>query len=141
MAKTKTNKEYLENLETTLAEIKKHLPNGDLKQIQITLEGISVKQEDIVVDIAELKEVIDKLQKNIYNPEDGFVVRINKNTDYRRFIESLQSKGVWANASKKIDRLWDWRDSVNRALWVVYAAVIGLLLKLVFFGGTTSAIL
>ncbi len=133
MKTKKTNKELLEHLQKELTLIKNHLPNGELKEIQLALEGISIKQETILNDIAHLKESLDKLYKNIYNPEDGFVVRINKNSDHRKNIEKMQDKGVWSSASKKIDKLWDWRSNVNRSLWIVYAAVIGLLIKLVFF--------
>jgi len=139
MPKIKTNKEHLETLQQSVDELRKSIPNGDLQKIQIILELISTKQGEIVTDIAEVKLAIEKIHRKLYNPEDGVVVRVNKNTEHRRDSEKQLEKGTFAAAQTKIEKLWDWKNTVNRALWVVYAAVIGFLLKLVFFGGVSGS--
>ena len=95
MART-TNIDIIEKLEC----MEVRLPNGELEQIQNHLKDI----KEILLD-----------------PEDGLVVRVNKNTYWRKQVDV-----------DDIKELKSFKLTVTKALWVVYAAVIGLISKILW---------
>ena len=92
-----TNKDILQRLES----IESKLPNGELEE----MHGM----------IKEIKEIL-------LDPEDGIIVRVNKNTYWRKEIDSDEFKA-----------LIRWKQSVTHAMWVVYSALVGIILKLIFW--------
>ena len=92
-----TNKEICERLEC----IEARLPNGELKEIH--------------ENVKEIKEIL-------LDPEDGIIVRVNKNTFWRKEIDADEFKA-----------LIRWKQSVTHAMWVVYSALVGIILKLIFW--------
>ena len=92
-----TNKQIVERLDC----IEKRLPNGEL--------------EEIHENVKEIKEIL-------LDPEDGIIVRVNKNTYWRKEIDSDEFKA-----------LVRWKQSINNALYVVYTALVGIILKLIFW--------
>ena len=91
-----TNTDIIEKLEC----MEVRLPNGELQQIQ--------------EDIRDIKEIL-------LDPEDGLVVRVNKNTYWRKQVDV-----------DDIKELKSFKSTVTKALWVVYAAVIGLVSKILW---------
>ena len=57
--------------------IKSKLPNGELKVIQDRIENIEHAQGD-------MKEDLRNIRKQLLDPEDGIIVRVNKNTEFRK---------------------------------------------------------
>ena len=92
-----TNKEICERLECIEAK----MPNGELK---------------------EMHENIKEIKAILLDPEDGIIVRVNKNTYWRKELDADEFKA-----------LLRWKQSVTHAMWVVYSAVIGIIVKLIFF--------
>ena len=114
-----TNKEILKRLEG----IEKKLPNGELKDLQVQFEKLALSQQDhaekmdkVYVDVSEVKE-------RLLNLEDGFVVRINKYTYWRRQVNPEDVKDFLG-----------FRNNVTKALWILFTAVVGILVKLIGFG-------
>ena len=95
MAKT-TNTDIIKKLEC----MEVRLPNGELQQIQ--------------EDISDIKEIL-------LDPEDGLVVRVNKNTFWRKQVDV-----------DDIKQLKNFKSTVTKALWVIYVAVIGLISKILW---------
>ena len=91
-----TNTDIIEKLEC----MEVRLPNGELEQIQN--------------DLKDIKEIL-------LDPEDGLVVRVNKNTYWRKQVDV-----------DDIKELKSFKSTVTKALWVVYAAVIGLISKILW---------
>ena len=91
-----TNTDIIEKLECM--EIR--LPNGELEQIQN--------------DLKDIKEIL-------LDPEDGLVVRVNKNTYWRKQVDV-----------DDIKELKNFKSTVTKALWIVYVAVIGLISKIIW---------
>ena len=96
MAKT-TNTDIIEKLEC----MEVRLPNGELQQIQ--------------EDIKDIKEIL-------LDPEDGLVVRVNKNTFWRRQVDADEFKAMLR-----------WKSNVTHAMWISYTALVGIIIKLIFF--------
>ena len=92
-----TNKDISQRLES----IESKLPNGELEE----MHGM----------IKEIKEIL-------LDPEDGIIVRVNKNTFWRKEIDADEFKA-----------LIRWKQSVTHAMWVVYSALVGIILKLIFW--------
>ena len=88
-------------IEERLESIENKLPNGELEE----MHGM----------IKEIKEIL-------LDPEDGIIVRVNKNTFWRKEIDADEFKA-----------LIRWKQSINSALYVVYTAVVGIILKLIFW--------
>ena len=92
-----TNKEIVERLHC----IEQKLPNGELK---------------------EMHEMMKEIKEILLDPEDGIVVRVNKNTYWRRELDADEFKA-----------LLRWKQSVTHAMWVAYTALVGIIVKLIFF--------
>ena len=92
-----TNKDILQRLES----IESKLPNGELEE----MHGM----------IKEIKEIL-------LDPEDGIIVRVNKNTFWRKEIDADEFKA-----------LVRWKTTMNQAMWIAYTALVGIIVKLMFW--------
>jgi len=92
-----TNKEICERLQC----IEQRLPNGELLEIH--------------ENVKEIKQIL-------LDPEDGLIVRVNKNTYWRREIDSDEFKAMVR-----------WKQAMTHAMWISYSALVGILIKIIFF--------
>ena len=114
-------------LETVLSELKSirtGMPNGELKQI---LES----QKDMKEDISDLKYTL-------LNPEDGVIVKVNKNTAFRRPFEKVSDQNQ--QILKDLEEIKNWKSTIVKVLWVLFGAIVTILTK-VFFYSTTGTTL
>ena len=114
-------------LETVLSELKSirtGMPNGELKQI---LESQR-----------EMKEDISELKYTLLNPEDGVIVKVNKNTEFRKSSEKKSDE--YHQLIKDLEDLKGWKQTVIKVLWILFGAVVTILTK-VFFYTTTGTTL
>jgi len=116
MAK-QTQSEILTEVLLELQEIKRGLPNGELALMQKSLEDLEEGQKS-------LKREIRTIQKRLFNPDDGLIVEVNKNTE---FLEDNKQD------LKDLDNLISWKGNVTKALWVIYSAIIGVITHLLFW--------
>lgn len=103
--------------------IKTKLPNGELKVIQDRIENIENTQDD-------MKEDLRTIRKQLLDPEDGIIVRVNKNTEFRKKKEESEK-----DYSKIIDEhkeLMSWKSTVTRILWTLFTAVAGIIISIFF---------
>ena len=92
-----TNKEIIEKLEC----VETKLMGGELEEIHQTVK--------------EIKEIL-------LDPEDGIIVRVNKNTYWRKQINI-----------QEIEELKSFKKNVTTALWGIYTVVVGIIAKLIFW--------
>ena len=92
-----SNKDIIEKLEC----VESRLTNGELEEIHQTVK--------------EIKEIL-------LDPEDGLIVRVNKNTYWRKEIDADEFKA-----------LVRWKSTINQAMWIAYSALIGIIVKIIFF--------
>lgn len=115
-----TNKEILEAVEI----IKSKLPNGELTLLKKAVEDLQNGQDELKNDIRELK-------RQLLDPDDGVVVRVNKNSETRRYWDNRNDEVE--NGFSHIRDLINWQVGVNKALWILFSAVIGVIVKIIFF--------
>jgi predicted nucleic acid-binding Zn-ribbon protein len=80
--------------------------------------------------IDSLDGKIDNLTQQLLNPDDGFVSRVNKNTEYRLQKERDMTK--YEEIITDFKEMQRWKDGVNKALWVLYTAIIGSAIAYIF---------
>ena len=81
-------------------------------------------------DIEEIKTDIKSIKETLSDPEDGLVVRINKNTYWRKSLTKGDINFETIKDDVKV--LNTFKSNVTRALWVVYTALLGLVVKLLW---------
>lgn len=113
----KTQSQILHDVLVELQEIKKGLPNGEIVLIQKSLEDLENGQKT-------LQSEIRTIQKRLFNPDNGLIVEVNKNTDFK----TENQKNL-----KDVEGLLSWKSNVTKALWVIYSAIIGVIIKLLFW--------
>ena len=92
-----TNKEIIEKLECLEAKFK----GGELEEIH---------------------QVVKEIKEILLDPEDGLIVRVNKNTYWRKQINV-----------QEIEELKSFKKNVTHALWAIYTIVLGVITKLIFW--------
>jgi hypothetical protein len=113
----------IEEIIKALDIIKTKLPNGELESIKRSIESLSQDQKSI-------KEDLEYFKKRLFNPDDGVIVRINKNTDsILRFEEQLDDIPDLKN---RIDKMESWQGGVNKALWFIFTTVAGLIIAAIY---------
>ena len=114
-----TNKEILNQIE----ELRGKLPNGELTLLKKSVE-------DLQVDHKDLRDSIRDLKKSLLDPDNGVVVRVNKNSEFRREREDSSEK--LSTLFEQVSNIVNWKNSVTKMLWVVFTALIGLVIKVLW---------
>ena len=89
------------HLADRLSCIEEKMPNGELK---------------------EMHENIKEIKAILLDPEDGIIVRVNKNTYWRRELDADEFKA-----------LIRWKQAMTHAMWISYSALLGIIIKIIFF--------
>lgn len=118
MATTKTQAQILESILHEISEMKTKLPNGELKRMELSIQEMKENYIDIKEDVSEIKYTL-------LNPENGVIVRVNRNTEFR--LEKERKEDYYENKIKELEKMLDWKEGVNRALWILFTSVIGLI--------------
>ena len=117
-----TNKEILEEIEF----LKKKLPNGEFALLKKSVEDLSIGQ-------GSLKSSIRELKQQLLDPDNGVVVRVNRNSEFRKDSEQRGPlcQQSFENMEDSVNNILGWKDNVSKALWILFTAVVGLIIKLV----------
>ena len=113
-----TQKDILENILDELSVMKTKLPNGELKRMESDITEIKNVYHDLKEDMSDIKYTL-------LNPENGVIVRVNKNTEHREGSEGSNERIL--ELETEIEKLQDWKSGVSKALWVLFSGIIGLL--------------
>ena len=118
-----TNKEILELVE----ELKSKMPNGNIALLQKSVEDLKINQDT-------LKDSIRDLKKQLLDPDDGVVVRVNRNSEFRK---DSQEKGPLCQKSfeemqDSVEDLTDWKTNLTKFIWILLTAIVGLVAKVIY---------
>ena len=73
-------------------------------------------------ELEEIHETVKEIKEVLLDPEDGIIVRVNKNTYWRKQINI-----------QEIEELKSFKNNVTKALWGIYTVVLGIIAKLIFW--------
>lgn len=97
-------------------------------------QEIALMKKDIETLSEEVKEInnkIDNLTMKLLDPDDGVVSRVNKNTAFRKSHDKeMPAYNVIIDEFRELQR---WKSTVTKALWGLYFAVVGYIVKLIFW--------
>jgi hypothetical protein len=99
-----------------------------------TAQEIALMKKDIETlreDVKEINDKLDRLMVKLLDPDEGLVVRVNKNTE--RLDERDKNIAGWMKDVRDFHYMKQWKSTVTKALWGLYAAVIGYIVKLIFW--------
>ena len=115
-----TNKEILEEIEF----LKKKLPNGEFALLKKSVEDLSSGQESLRSSIRELKQ-------QLLDPDNGVVVRVNRNSEFRKDSEQRGPlcQQSFENMEDNVNSILGWKDNVSKALWILFTGIAGLIIK------------
>ena len=72
----------------------------------------------------DLKEDFSDIKYTLLNPENGVIVRVNKNTEFRQDSQEMPEEMV--ELKLEIAKLKAWQTGVVKALWVLFSALVGV---------------
>ena len=70
----------------------------------------------------EIHDTVKEIKQILLDPEDGLIVRVNKNTYWRRQEDTDEFKAIVR-----------WKQAMTHAMWISYSALLGIIIKIVFF--------
>ena len=120
-----TNKEILEEIEF----LKTKLPNGEFALLKKSVEDLSSGQNALKLSIRELKQ-------QLLDPDNGVVVRVNRNSDFRKDSEQRGPlcQQSFENMEDNVNSILGWKDNVSKALWILFTGIAGIIVKILFLG-------
>lgn len=119
-----TQDSKLEKILEELSSMKSKMPNGELKGIQTSIDELKHSQADIKSDVSEMK-------RRLLDPETGIVVRLNQNTQYIEDKKDLED--YYEEIIDQHKELLSFKNTMTKAMWIVFTALIGILTKMMFF--------
>ena len=90
------------------------------KEIIEKLDCLEAKYSSGQLD--EIHDTVKEIKQILLDPEDGLIVRVNKNTYWRREIDSDEFKAMVR-----------WKQAMTHAMWISYSALLGIIIKIIFF--------
>lgn len=103
--------------------LKSKMPNGELKYMQDSIE-------EMKKTFKEMKEDFSELRRKLLDPDDGVIVKVNENTKYR--IQEEAKSDEYFILKSEFESMKKWQSGVNKALWIIFAAIIAIVLKIIF---------
>ena len=119
-----TQDSKLEKILEELSSMKSKMPNGELKVIQSSIDELKHSQADIKSDVSEMK-------RRLLDPETGVVVRLNQNTQYIEDKKELDD--YYEEIIDQHKELLSFKNTMTKAMWIVFTALVGILTKMMFF--------
>ena len=117
------NDPRIEDILIALDIIKQKLPNGELEIIKRSMNSLGEDQKII-------KDDLEYFKRRLFNPDDGVIVRINKNTDaLKKGNENLEIIPTIANRVSNVEK---WQGGVNKAMWFLFTTIGGMIIAMIF---------
>lgn len=95
------------------------------------MELMSLRMDNMEKKLEEIDGKLDSLTKKLLDPDDGFVTRVNKNTAFRKMRE--EEMPYFDEFIEDFNDVKKWKDNVSKALWILFTAIVGVIIKLIFF--------
>ena len=118
-----TNKEILEAVEI----LKRKMPNGNIALLQQAIEDLKQNQDG-------LKDSISDLKKQLLDPDNGVVVRVNRNSEFRKDSEARGPlcEQSFEEMQDRVEGLTSWKTNVTKFVWIMLTTMVGLIAKVIY---------
>lgn len=97
------------------------MPNTTTKH---EIELMKLKMESMEEKLDAMDDKLTDLVHQLLHPDDGYVSRVNKNTQFREDTKHLIGD---------IYELKRWKETISKVLWIATSGIIIGLVKLLFF--------
>ena len=95
--------------------------SDEFKDVNHKLNVIENNQDDV-------RNMVRRLNDKINDPDTGIIVKTNRNTEFREVCEPERAKLL-----TQFDNVLRWKGTIQWVLYTVGVAVIGAIVKLIFF--------
>ena len=118
-----TNKEILEAVKI----LKSKMPNGNIALLQQAIDDLKSNQDS-------LKDSIRDLKKQLLDPDNGVVVRVNRNSEFRKDSEERGPlcQQSFEEMQDKVEDLTSWKTNVTKFVWIMLTTMVGLIAKVIY---------
>ena len=118
-----TNKEILEAVKI----LKSKMPNGNIALLQQAIDDLKSNQDS-------LKDSIRDLKKQLLDPDNGVVVRVNRNSEFRKDSEERGPlcEQSFGEMQDKVEDLTSWKTNVTKFVWIMLTTMVGLIAKVIY---------
>jgi len=96
----------------------------DITVMSLRIDNMEKKLDDI-------DKKLDMITVKLLDPDDGFVTRVNKNTSFRNNMNEILP--YYEQTIEEFKHLKRWKENVSKALWTIFVALVGVIVKLIFF--------
>jgi len=79
----------------------------------------------------DIREDVKGIQRRLFNPDNGIIVESNQMQDF--IDKHNNSMPMYNKIIDDFKGVKSWKTGVQRGLWVIYSAVIGIIIKLLFW--------
>jgi len=86
---------------------------------------MEVSIHEMKEDYQDLKSDVSDIKFTLLNPEDGVIVRVNKNTDFR--VDREDRQDYYDNIVAEFEKLKEWKEGVTKALWILFGTLVGVI--------------
>jgi len=124
MTEAKESTRMMDRILEELVFMRTKLPNGELKVLETSMYDLKHSQDSIKADVSELK-------RKLLDPETGVVVRLNQNTQYIQ--DKKEMEDYYDEIIDQHKDLLSWKNTMTKAMWIVFTAIVGILTKMLFF--------
>lgn len=108
------------SLEETLNSIKKDI--SSLNSSLIPSETLLTEIDHLKNSQQETKEDIREIKKMLLDPNDGIIVKVNKNTEFR-IKEEIENKEHFKFLTEH-GELVKWKNGISKLFWIIVSAVV-----------------
>ena len=120
-----TRTDVIAAITEVLENVKENAPNGCLDRIEVKLNSLEEKQAQHTKDqekqFEKVSSALHKLEKRLYNPDDGVVVTMKENTrltlELAREIDEINP--VLDQFQSDLVSVVSFKSTVTRALWLI----------------------
>lgn len=117
------NDPRIEDILIALDIIKQKLPNGELEVIKRSMNSLGEDQKII-------KDDLEYFKRRLFNPDDGVIVRINKNTD--ALTKGNENLEIIPSIANRVSNVEKWQGGVNKAMWFLFTTIGGMIIAMIF---------
>lgn len=96
------DKDSFDKLMNDVSEVKKQVNKSDINELKYKIDELSSDHNRLSQEQSSLKEEISSIKDSLLEPTNGLIVKVNKNTEYRK--------------------------KTSKALWILFVSIIGLII-------------